>query len=101
MQGAARQQDAAGLLTTWYNRVRESQFPHYEPSRRWRRRYTLLGVLIVLLTVGTGAIALLLLNRDIGSGLRYTMGGLSGLAGLLATPRSFGATSKAPASRFP
>lgn len=77
-------EDGYQLLLTWFDRTRASQHAHYDASKRKRRQHTAIGLLIMLLSVGTGAAALVLLNQTVGPEFYYALSGASAFAGVLA-----------------
>jgi hypothetical protein len=77
------------LLNTWYRRLRESQFAHYETAKRRAREHTWVGVGVMVLSVGSGATALAYLAAPVGPPLYFALSASSGLATVLAAIQTF------------
>jgi hypothetical protein len=81
--------DTENLLENWRTRAHRSKIAHYKSANRFGRRHVLLGVPVVLLTVGAGTAVFATLKERPDAAIQITVGLVSIPAAILASLQTF------------
>jgi hypothetical protein len=77
------------LIKSWWKRLRESQFSHYEAAKRFRDRNYYLGIPVTILNVIVGSAIFISMKKDLGDDGKILFGIVALLSALLTGLQTF------------